>query len=894
MLGNQNAWRDEQREEWFLLEVAGKLQENALEVARDLSMVFQQWMDMHTLDDFDNWYEREVAGWGFGDLWEFVSSFFGGRLLSRQELIDKTLNNEWMQKNYKRPFGEKLLAAIREKYKDNPEFLRAIRRATPEQAYKQAQKHLDEGEYQDIFEEYFWGDARFGYNPPRIHLLQEVIHPTWLEVWDWKLEDPAFSTVEDMNLQIENFPDTIEGATPDEVISEINRIVQTCHNSGEMLDYVTDMYGDVGYDFLKYLSNMNTDYLDEYLVDQGMIPTADPTFLHRQAARRYMATEIRPDIAKRLARNIQGQYQFFDDSQKKPLFNRLLEALALGMSAEDAASLLIEPSRWDRNVFGPARDLQTAYRQFLKGDLSVGELYFLARDMASGADSMAELSARVSQDYGKSATPTDVPVDVLSTAPTGEIGVRPPESSSALGEVVIESLVTAALNEARREYLIEAKPLRKQLQYQKSLPTTRQRQQAQAQQPAQAAQQGMPTTYSPSDVKQLRSLFKRGAKAQKQQQPQAQPQTQTPTPQAQAQFKRLYQKGKPDLANFERGQLIAGTRVTDQANSLLRLVDRLEQEWQGLKGDQARRTLNGLKSAIQGLGGTINVMLDVARAAARYSNLRTAMVGSFREAEEPKTVYPKQTNTELLKTIAKEAIDLMNRVQQGNVPYGDFYRRLQAMSKRLFPLADNPSYIDQDAAMATRMPQPKAAPKPAPKAPEAPKTPEQDAWDKAAQKMGPLKPYEGPSPYKDLPPDEKEEEPDEMRKAHTPDWFAARMKKEPEKEEEPDKDAEEFSKQLGVKKGQARVGKMLTALKDKTGQKAAALRKRIEDLAKVSQSLFSGTEAENKMRVLDFLDHRLKDEKTEWKKLDDEEFFAKMVQEFIQKTSNAKAKVKKA
>jgi hypothetical protein len=105
------------------------------------------------------------------------------------------------------------------------------------------------------------------------------------------------------------------------------------------------------------------------------------------------------------------------------------------MSPEDAAASLLEPSRWDRNTFGPARDLQTAYRAFLMGDISIGELYFLASDLASGADAMGDLAARISQRYGKAATADEVPESAAEPVEPDEV------------PVVIESLLEAVLEQ---------------------------------------------------------------------------------------------------------------------------------------------------------------------------------------------------------------------------------------------------------------------------------------------------------------------------------------------------------------------------------------------------------------------------------------------------------------
>jgi len=117
------------------------------------------------------------------------------------------------------------------------------------------------------------------------------------------------------------------------------------------------------------------------------------------------------------------------------LANKVCEGIANGMPPEAAANTLISPSRWEHNLFAPARDLQTAYKAFLRGDISVGELYFLAMDVASGADAVADLASRVSQGYGKGASIDDVP----------SVNVEPEDLLEP--DVVIEALTEARVHD---------------------------------------------------------------------------------------------------------------------------------------------------------------------------------------------------------------------------------------------------------------------------------------------------------------------------------------------------------------------------------------------------------------------------------------------------------------
>lgn len=116
------------------------------------------------------------------------------------------------------------------------------------------------------------------------------------------------------------------------------------------------------------------------------------------------------------------------------LANQVCESIANGMTPEAAANILVSPSRWEHNLFAPARDLQTAYKAFLRGDISVGELYFISMDVASGADAVADLASRVSQGYGKGAVIDDVPA----------VAVEPEDLLEP--DVVIEALTEARVN----------------------------------------------------------------------------------------------------------------------------------------------------------------------------------------------------------------------------------------------------------------------------------------------------------------------------------------------------------------------------------------------------------------------------------------------------------------
>lgn len=119
---------------------------------------------------------------------------------------------------------------------------------------------------------------------------------------------------------------------------------------------------------------------------------------------------------------------------KNDLKRALLEVVSKGLSPEDAALLLLEPSRWERDLFSPTSDLKTIYQSYLRGELGIGRVFDAAADIASAADSMAEIADSVSRNYGHDARPDDVPdevaeenripaedteVEVLQVAPDG-------------------------------------------------------------------------------------------------------------------------------------------------------------------------------------------------------------------------------------------------------------------------------------------------------------------------------------------------------------------------------------------------------------------------------------------------------------------------------------------
>ena len=89
--------------------------------------------------------------------------------------------------------------------------------------------------------------------------------------------------------------------------------------------------------------------------------------------------------------------------------NLLAEAIAAGLPPEKAAELLLEPSRWDKELFGPSNDLESALRDYTRGESGVGRVYDVAHDLAASADAIAEIAGEVVKHYGTNALPEDVP-----------------------------------------------------------------------------------------------------------------------------------------------------------------------------------------------------------------------------------------------------------------------------------------------------------------------------------------------------------------------------------------------------------------------------------------------------------------------------------------------------
>lgn len=94
------------------------------------------------------------------------------------------------------------------------------------------------------------------------------------------------------------------------------------------------------------------------------------------------------------------------------LKHALLEVVTKGLPPEDAALLLLEPTRWKKDLFGPTGDLESIYQSYLRGEVGIGRVFDAASDIASAADSMAEIADSVSRNYGHDAKPDDVPEEV--------------------------------------------------------------------------------------------------------------------------------------------------------------------------------------------------------------------------------------------------------------------------------------------------------------------------------------------------------------------------------------------------------------------------------------------------------------------------------------------------
>lgn len=91
---------------------------------------------------------------------------------------------------------------------------------------------------------------------------------------------------------------------------------------------------------------------------------------------------------------------------------RLLEVMANDMPPEEAAALMLEPSRVERTLIAPARDLGALYKAFIQGQIGIGRIFDVASDLAMGADSLADIADRVTQEYGRDARPEDIPMGV--------------------------------------------------------------------------------------------------------------------------------------------------------------------------------------------------------------------------------------------------------------------------------------------------------------------------------------------------------------------------------------------------------------------------------------------------------------------------------------------------
>lgn len=87
----------------------------------------------------------------------------------------------------------------------------------------------------------------------------------------------------------------------------------------------------------------------------------------------------------------------------------IAEAVTDGLSAEMAAEMLLEPSRWEKMLFNPTRDLHTLYKQYLRGELGVGELADAVGSIAVASGDMMDLADSVEREYGSDITPGDIP-----------------------------------------------------------------------------------------------------------------------------------------------------------------------------------------------------------------------------------------------------------------------------------------------------------------------------------------------------------------------------------------------------------------------------------------------------------------------------------------------------
>lgn len=99
----------------------------------------------------------------------------------------------------------------------------------------------------------------------------------------------------------------------------------------------------------------------------------------------------------------------------------ICEAASDGLSPELAANMLLEPSRWEKRLFDPARDLATVYKQYLRGELGVGVLADAVQNVLAASNDMSDLADEVIKTYGTDATPGDVPDEAaVDTTPEDE------------------------------------------------------------------------------------------------------------------------------------------------------------------------------------------------------------------------------------------------------------------------------------------------------------------------------------------------------------------------------------------------------------------------------------------------------------------------------------------
>jgi len=304
------------------------LREAARVVADMLLQVFDHWLYYHALTDARTWAERRIET-------DDPEGFFAGS--SKLIYLNENLLYDCAVSMYILEHPDKKSVPVMNAVKHyKPAFYEDIRKAAPKmKAAMRVAKELFKGLYDSQMEDYKAGHADKPVKIPpdelldyydvddmigmvddydahaiMVDILEYVVFPVWYARFKEAGIVQTRKRIENARAQLADIKKYTANYEISDLITKLNLIIHTEHQSGEMIAYIDQMFDDINYTYggsdnlFDWLSNMPAVRIAEFdreLKQLGMLPDMDTVAFGRRRARA-MGREIVRAAWEELAR----------------------------------------------------------------------------------------------------------------------------------------------------------------------------------------------------------------------------------------------------------------------------------------------------------------------------------------------------------------------------------------------------------------------------------------------------------------------------------------------------------------------------------------------------------------------------------------------------------------